>query len=217
MLCRVRRRPVPTRVYHFSYIDHLASIVAEGLLADSAVSGSDRLTMEIGQRSIKAQRRQRSVPCHPGGVVADYVPFYFAPRSPMLYAVKAGRVPEYQAGQEPLAYLVTSVERLVSSGLTPVFTDRNAALAIAHFTGDVTELDDLVDWELMEARYWANTPDEPDRRERRMAECLVRGRVPWEAFEEVGVISPQRRLQAERLLRGAGAPLRVLSHPEWYF
>lgn len=217
MLCRVRRRPVPTRVYHFSHIDHLGSIVADGLLADSAVAGSERLTVEIGQRSIKAQRRQRRVPCHPGGVVADYVPFYFAPRSPMLYAVQAGRVPEYQAGQEPLAYLVTSVERLVGSGLRPVFTDRNAALALARFTGDVTELEELVDWELMEARYWVNTPDEPDRRERRMAECLVAGRVPWDAFEEVGVISPQRRLQVERLLRVAGAPLRVLSHPEWYF
>lgn len=69
----------------------------------------------------------------------------------------------------------------------------------------------------MEATYWANTSDEPDRRERRMAECLVPRRVPWEVFEEVGVISPQRCLQAERLLRVAGSSLPVLSHPEWYF
>lgn len=67
----------------------------------------------------------------PGGVVADYVPFYFAPRSPMLYAIHMGNVAEYNDGIDPLVYIVTSVERLLALGLAVVTTDRNAALATA--------------------------------------------------------------------------------------
>lgn len=148
--------------------------------------------------------------------MGDYVPFYFAPRSPMLYAVRAGRVAEYQDGQDPLVYLVSSVERLVALGAAPVFTDRNAALAFARFTSDLRELDDLIDWPLMTATMWANTSDEPDRRERRMAECLAHGQVPWEAFSEIGSMTRHRQEHVTAALEGIGHQVSV-SHPEWYF
>jgi len=48
------------------------------------------------------------VPLAPYGCVADYVPFYFAPRSPMLYKLHKGGVPNYTGGQDPLVYLVSS-------------------------------------------------------------------------------------------------------------
>ena len=50
-------------------------------------SSADRLTTEVGQPDIKLKRRHRVVPIDPGGVVADYVPFYFAARSPMLGSI----------------------------------------------------------------------------------------------------------------------------------
>ncbi|MHB8296426.1 MAG: type II toxin-antitoxin system toxin DNA ADP-ribosyl transferase DarT [Acidimicrobiales bacterium] len=210
-------RPVPTLLYHFTHVDHLASIAEHGLLSDDLASRRGLLTTEIGQPSIKSRRSERPVPCGAGGSVADYVPFYFAPRSPMLYAIQGGRVAEYQDGQDPLVYLVSSVERLVALGVAPVFTDRNGALALARFTNDLRELDDLIDWPLMTATMWANTSDEPDRRERRMAECLVHGQVPWVAFNEIGTMTQHRQEQAEAALEGVGHKVPVLSHPEWYF
>jgi len=175
------------------------------------------MTTEVGNRGIKDQRRRRPVEVGAGGVVADYVPFYFAPRSPMLSAIYHGRVPEYTEGQDPIVYLVTSVERLVGIGLAPVFTDRNAALAVAKMTTDLGELDDLVDWELMEATWWNNTPEDPERRERRMAECLVHQRVPWEAFAGIVTRNDARRSEAEALLATVGVSTTVRSRPGWYF
>lgn len=210
-------RPVPTLLYHFTHLRHLASIATRGLLSDRLASTEGLLTNEIGQSSIKSQRRGRTVPCEPGGCVGDYVPFYFAPRSPMLYAIRAGRVAEYQEGQEPLVYLVTSVERLIDLNAATVFVDRNAALALARFSSDPGDLDELIDWPLMAARMWANSAEEPDRRERRMAECLVHRQVPWFAFEHVRTMTPRRHRDALAVLEGVEHRPRVAVTPEWYF
>ena len=105
-------RPVPTPVLHFTHIDHLRDIATHGLLSDTAAQSRHLLTQEVGNREIKERRRTTVVPVPPGGVVADFVPFYFAPRSPMMYAIHKGNVPEYPRGLGPLIYLVTTIERL---------------------------------------------------------------------------------------------------------
>jgi len=79
---------------HFTDVVHLTTILAEGLLCANDASGS-LLTKEAGNLDIKAARRFRQVDIEPYGVVADYVPFYFAPRSPMMFAISHGRVPHY--------------------------------------------------------------------------------------------------------------------------
>lgn len=66
-----------------------------GLRSDSLVIAEGSLTVDVGKDNIKEGRRRRTVPIGPGGVVADYVPFYFAPRSPMLFTIDKGSVPQY--------------------------------------------------------------------------------------------------------------------------
>lgn len=210
-------RPKPTWLYHFTHLDHLASIATDGLLADSHAVELGRITTEVGEPGIKAQRRYRRVPCGAEGVVSDYAPFYYASRSPMLYAIIHDRVASYTEGQQPLVYLVATVERLIELGITPIFTDRNAVLAITRFTPVLADLDDLVDWPLMATKMWNNTPDDPDRRERRMAECLVHRQVPWEAFMEVQTVDQEHRQRAETILAGVGCSIPVRSHPGAYF
>src|SRR5450631_276070 len=104
-------RPVPTTVLHFTHVNHLASIVEHGLAADSVAQAASLLEVEVGNVGIKQARHDRAVPIAPFGVVADYVPFYFAPQSPMMSAIKHGNVPTYAGGCDDLVYLVTTAER----------------------------------------------------------------------------------------------------------
>jgi hypothetical protein len=39
----------------------------------------------------------------------------------------------------------------------------------------------------MEAWYWNDTPDDPDRKRRRQAEFLVHGALPWDSVEFLAV------------------------------
>ena len=117
----MRRPAEQALLYHFTHIDNLASIMRAGwLVADGGVVAAG-LATDVGDAGVKEARRRQLVPIEPGGVVADYVPFYLAPRSPMMFRIacdhRDGVVGRYPDGDDPLVYLVTSMDRLVVSGL----------------------------------------------------------------------------------------------------
>ena len=204
-------------LFHFTHISNLASIAVEGLYSDAQIEASQRAPTEVGNVDVKQRRRNLAVPLAPGGCVADYVPFYFAARSPMLYIISKGDVPTYSGGQDEIVYLVTSTEKVVEERLHFVFTDRNAALRIADYGNDLQDLDDYVDWDLMEGRMWNNTDEELDRQERRMAEFLLHGQVPWSAFIGVAARDDEKCQRVEHVLASVGAKVLVTPRPEWYF
>jgi hypothetical protein len=136
-------------IMHFTHVKNLQGILAAGCLqADSLVDRSSALKVEAADLEIKAVRRRVQVPLAPYGCVADYVPFYFAPRSPMLYKLANGGVPNYTDGQDPLVYLVSSAETVAASGAPFLFSDGNCASAATH---DLTLLGSAVDWDVMRA------------------------------------------------------------------
>ena len=175
-------RPVPTLVLHMTRIERLPSIVERGLLPDNACRQQQINGVEIGYDHIKRRRALRMVPCGVGGTLADYVPFYFAPRSPMLYAITRGLVSAEAARTEEIVYLVSSTQTLRAAGLTVVASNRHAELDYADILDhdDALDREDFIVWPLMTATFWNNTPDHPDRKERRQAESssirLFRGR-----------------------------------------
>jgi hypothetical protein len=140
---------------------NLPGILAAGCLrADNLVDRSSGLQVEAADLDIKASRKSVQVPLAPHGCVADYVPFYFAPRSPMLYRLYKGGVPNYAGGQDPLVYLISSAEAVAAAGASFVFSDGNCASAVTCFASDLTQIESVVDWEVMRAQMWANTADE---------------------------------------------------------
>jgi hypothetical protein len=166
-------RPIPTPIVHFTRVEHLATIIGGGLVSDTRAQQSGMLQVEIGHHDIKERRRHREVPVAAGGVVADYVPFYFAPRSPMLYVIERGSVPTYDQGCDGIIYLVTTTQRLVEHRLSVAVSDRNAVLAHASIIDlEESTIEAHIDWALMASTYWNDTPEAPDRKERRMARSL---------------------------------------------
>jgi hypothetical protein len=212
-------RPTPTTIFHFTRVEHLETVVQQGLLCDRRAQSDGLLAIEVGNTGIKARRVGREVPVRPGGVVADYVPFYFSPRSPMMNAIHHGNVPGYTEGTDRLVYLATTVERLLEVGLDPVLTDRNAVLDYTEFIQlrDGEPADGFIDWPLMGQRLWFDTEAYPDRRERRMAECLVHESVPWNAVQFVGTKSQNVEDEVHGLVGTMGAGPRVAVRRDWYF
>ena len=193
---------MPLPIYHITPIDNLESIISEGgLLAYNVMLETGTNYTNIAYENIQYRRARIRVPCGAGGVLHDYVPFYFAPRSPMLYTINQGNVPNYTQGQEAVIHLVSHVEDIDARGdLDFVFTDGHAVMEFTTFFDDLNYLDNI-DWDVMEARYWRDTNEDNDRKRRRQAEFLVRNFLPWELITEIGVMNSTIKANTENILQ----------------
>lgn len=172
-----------THIYHMTHARNLASIIAEGgLYSHTAMQAKGIGHIDITHQHIQSRRLNKSVPIPPYGVLHDYVPFYFAPRSPMLYAIYKGNVASYQEGQEQVIYLVTTVRAVLDSNIGFVFTDGHAVVQVSAFYNQPGDLNKL-DWKVMLGTDWYDTYQDPDRKRRRGAEFLVRNFLPYSLVE----------------------------------
>jgi hypothetical protein len=221
--------PRPVRLFHITAIANLPAICAAGaLLSKNAGAASGINYQNIAYQGAQGARARRGVPNPPGGLVHDFVPFYFAPRSPMLGAINSGRVTGCELRQEDIVHLETTVERVVAGGAPFLFYDRNATLAFSKAYMDLGKLDEAIAWELLTeaptldgyCKYWHNRPDSlryTDRMERRLAEFLVKDRVPLAAFTRIGVIDGGKAEAVHAILEESGVTLPVEVKRDWYF
>lgn len=208
---------MPTRIYHITHINNLPSILrSSGLIANSRLRRERINYLDIAHESIQDRRARTRVPCSAGGVLHDYVPFYFAPRSPMLFTIHKGNVEGYNQGQETVIHLVSTAEAIEATVLAFAFTDGHAIMSYTQFSDDLENLD-MVDWEIMEARYWNDTEDDNDRKRRRQAEFLVHQFCPWTLITEIGVINTTIQEQVQRILQNVNYQPPVRVYPNWYY
>ena len=221
--------PRPTRLFHITAVANLPAILAGGaLLSKNGGAAAGINYQNIAHAGAQGARAFRAVPDPPGGLVHDFVPFYFAPRSPMLYAINGGRVPGCPWRQTDIVHFETTVEKVTALGHPFVFYDRNATLAFSAPYTDLAYLDTAVAWDLITeapqldgfCRFWQSRPADAryaDRMERRQAEFLVRDHIPLTCMTRLGVIDVQQQAQVQGLLAQAGLPLRVDVMQSWYF
>ena len=220
--------PNPVRLFHITAIANLPAICSAGaLLSKNAGAAAGIDYQNIAHRGAQGARAGRAVPNPPGGLVHDYVPFYFAPRSPMLSAIENGRVADCPWRQGDIVHLETTVERVVAESVPFVFYDRNATLAFAQAFTDLANLDKVA-WSLLTedptldgfCKYWQNrlaVQRHADRMERRQAEFLVHERVPLGRFVRIGVMDENRAAYVRTILAAASVNLLVEVKTDWYF
>ena len=206
--------PDPILVYHFTHIRNLASILEKGLQSDAACRREDLTQIEIGSNAIRERRLTYPVgDIGPGRCVGDYVPWYFGPRSPMMYALSHNNY-EYKDGFDEVVYLVSSVPKIIALGWDWIASDRNAALHLAEFVDDERSLADHISWNVIRARYWTDHPDGADLR---AAEFLVHESVPWQAIEAIVTKTEQARSKVEALVAGSVHVPAISVRAQWYF
>ena len=205
-------------IYHITHIDNLESILSEGgLLAYNVMLETQTNYTNIAYENIQDRRATIRVPCGGGGVLHDdYVPFYFAPRSPMLYTINRGNVKSYTQGQSTVIHLVSYVENIEAADLSFVFTDGHAVMAFTDFFDDLNYLS-AIDWDVMESRYWNDTNEDNDRKRRRQAEFLVRYFFPWQLITEIGVMNSTIKTQVENILQNFTHQPSFIVRNNWYY
>lgn len=220
--------PIPVRLFHITAIANLPAICQEGaLLSKNRGAAVGVAYQNIAHGGAQGVRAAKPLPNPPGGAVHDYVPFYFAPRSPMLSAIHAGKVAGCTATQQDIVHLETTVERITAHGEPFVFYDRNATYSYSVPYTDLQRLD-AVAWDLLTesprldgyCKYFHDQHQVEryaDRREKRMAEFLMHDSVPLAQFIRIGVCTPAKVDQVQAILDAAGVLLKAEVKTDWYF
>jgi len=199
------------------HLRNLEGVVASGrLFCESDRQNQGGNWVSIAHENIQDRRRATQVPCGPRGTLCDYVPWYFAPRSPMLYAHYRGNVPGNPDGQNPIIYFRSTVQRVIEARIPFVFTNGHAIMFNSRFFDDIRNLD-KIDWPLMQSTYWNATDTDPDRPRRRQAEFLVHESFPLPLIDEIVVFDRQVLVTAENCLQTSSHGPIIRVDKRWYF
>lgn len=216
--------PVPAapKIYHIVHVDRLPSIIAEsGLLCDAEIvrrkAAGQAMGTTIGMSDIKQRRLTRlSLDSHPGLFVGQCVPFYFCPRSIMLYLIHRANHEEltYRGGQGPIVHLEAELTDTVAwadgNELRWAFTLSNAGAFYFEDRADMAQLNEI-DWDAVQARDWRG------KKEGKQAEFLVEQSFPWGLVSRIGVRSQQIYGQVRAALQTAAHKPHVEIKPDWYY
>ena len=209
--------PAEPKIYHIVHVDRLALIVADGCLWSEAVlQQCARPGTTIGMSTIKQRRLTNPLTCRPGLNVGDCVPFYFCPRSVMLYLIHRANHPEldYRGGQGPIVHLEADLHEAVDwaeqNQRRWAFTLSNAGSRYFQDRCDLAQLGEL-DWAAIQARDWRTC------KEGKQAEFLTEQSFPWALVRRVGVHSVVTYEQATAAMRAADHRPDVEIGREWYY
>ena len=218
--------PVPTnpKIYHIVHVDRLSSIVEHGCLWCDRVAIQNGATgTTIGMSDIKQRRlNELTLNSHPSLYVGDCVPFYFCPRSVMLYVLHMANHPNlpYRGGQGPIIHLEADLNKVVSwadvNDRKWAFTTDNAATS---YFDDYSDLEFLgkIDWNAVSTRLWSGAGIDSMVKSHKQAEFLAESSFPWELIERIGVASQSVKTTVQAARHDATHQPPVDIMPGWYY
>ena len=221
--------PDPVRLFHITAIDNLIAICQHGSLISKNAGAIQGLNYQsIAHSGAQSTRAVKPAPNPPGGSIHDYIPFYFAPRSPMLSAIHHGQVKECSLKQDDILHFETTVNLVTENNAEFVFYDRNATKSYSVAFTDLSKLATEIAWDLITEKpqldgfckyfFDRHTPEQYiDRMERRQAEFLLKNSVHLSMMTCIGVIDDSKAEIVRNILAQTSVSLPVKVKSDWYF
>ena len=211
---QVPRQP---KIYHIIHVDRLKSIIADNhIWCDAEILRRQLPGTTIGMNNIKKRRLTNPLSSHPDLCVGDCVPFYFCPRSIMLYVISQRNHPEltHCGGQGPIVHLEADLYQTVAwakkHGKRWAFTLSNAGTSYFEDLCDLKQLDEI-NWNAVQATDWREC------KEGKQAEFLIEQQFPWALISRIGVLSQRVYQQVMAGLGTAAHKPLVKIKPDWYY
>ncbi|MGI9251653.1 MAG: type II toxin-antitoxin system toxin DNA ADP-ribosyl transferase DarT [Pseudohongiellaceae bacterium] len=212
--------PVPPhpKIYRITHVNSLPSIIAGDFLwCDAEMAKRPSSGTPIGIDKIKQRRlTELKLNSHPDLYVGECVPFYFCPRSVMLYMLHVANHSDlsYRGGQKPIVHLEFDLRDTVSwadkNKNRWAFTSSNAG---ARDFGDWCDLSQLneIDWDAVRARDWRTC------KYGKQAEFLVERNLPWSLTERIGVYDNAAYQQVSQAITESTHKPELEIIRDWYY
>lgn len=161
--------------FRITHIDNIGHIARCGIVKSDSPLRDDNY-VSIGDRSIIDVRRGFRVN---GCRLSEFIPFYFGPRSPMLYVIQHGYNGVERVSPEQIVYCVIRLEDLVNDNIDCIFTDGHALSNLTKcYTKDrLPQIDSIIQYDDVYSSQW-NSERDIDLKRRKEAELLIKNDLP---------------------------------------
>lgn len=170
-------------IFHFTDLRNLDSIIKNALLSTNEKNKLGIKHHNIANQTIQARRDEMNVTVGPGGMVHDYVPFYFSSINPMLLSLLNHK----NCDQNQIIYLCVKIERLGKNDA--VFTNESANTNTPPVFYDDTSYLDELDWDLILSWKWKMDTDEA--KHKKMAEALIHNKIEISEIDAIVVYNDE--------------------------
>lgn len=212
------------KIYHIVHVDRLSSIIADKYLwCDAKMVNYALPGTIIGMNHIKQRRlKELYLTSYADLHVGDCVPFYFCPRSVMLYLIHQKNNPEllFRSGQNSIVHLeadlLNSVAWAAKNNRRWAFTLSNAGAYYFEDRNDLAQLDEI-DWQSVHTNRWSGNGVAPTVKEHKQAEFLMEHSFPWHLIERIGVHSQSMFQEVRGLLSAVSYQPEVEIMQTWYY
>lgn len=199
-------------LYRITHISNLGYVLRHGLHTRQSPL-FDPNYINIGDPSLIDYRRNIDARNPPGGKLADYIPFYLGPRSPMLYQIAKGFEDVTQYNQTDIIYLISSFNQVIKHDLQYFFTDANARANTANYYISITDFERL-DWKSIYDQYWKSDETDLERKQKKQAEFLIKTHVPVSCIEYIGVFDEPAKQKVAHLLEQQNLRIKIRVSPD---
>ncbi len=194
------------RMVHWENVEH---ILNHGMCCREH-ENADPNYVNIGHKQLISDRHEHPIPLRGAGNLGEYVPFYFAGHSPMLFLIKDGLGGVEKTPQNDIVFIASKFEIIEQEGLEYCFTDMNAKLTIADFFNLKSDFDKLK-WNYIKSKRWNTTTEHLHRKDYKQAEFLIRNHVPVNCIHGIAVFSKERRTYFQSLVDNLELPIKVIA------
>ena len=197
--------------FRITHIQNIPHILDKGFVCANSIDACERY-VPIGDKAVITRRNEQPVK---GFNLKEYIPFYFGPRSPMLYVVQHGFNGTQRINAEEIVYCVVRIDDIRNNDIECIFTDGHAlsGLTVFYDKSHLHKLDYIINHTDVFASYW-NSESDPDLKRRKEAEFLIKKHLPPQYIRGFVVYNNKAML---RLLEMGIDQNKIIINPAYYF
>lgn len=196
--------------YRMTHIDNIEDILNVGLVRSSSPKANPSY-VSIGDKTAIETRKHRVLA--DGSNIGEYIPFYFGPRTPMLYVIQNGYNNVQRRSAEEIVYCVIAIRDILETDIPCIFTDGHALNKISKIYPKkfLSEIDKYVNFKDVYIRDWNDAPDAKRLKE---AELLIKADLDAH-FIRYFLVYNEEAKQKLLSLRILDSMIRIV--PQFYF
>lgn len=207
-----------TYIYRIIHLDNLEFILRSGNLTNKFSEEANPDYTGIGEAVLIGKRESQTIITADIGKEHnpsnDFLPFYFHPKSVMLYRIQTGHKVTKRA-PDSIIYLVYKLDEIIDN-VEYLFTDGHGYASFTSWYENVGNLS-LLDIQDIIREQWKNTEDDPDRMRRKQAEFWIKQPLSLDGIKGIATYDEATRVRVTGMCEYYQKNIEVKTKPNYYY